>query len=287
MELAIYYPSLTLSTFGLRYLAGVKRAKKLIEDGQIGKIQSFEVSLHSGPADVLENLPYNWTCIRDLSAGPLFCTAVHLVDLMTYLCGQRVYTVCGTVKRFQNNPSQFKYDQHLTREDFVTWQGLLEGNIPCTTVINNNFPGKFKLRFSVTGATGALTLEDGNLYAEKPGQSNKTLESPLIDQDQSINQPILQMKSQFDYRHPQLVVAGVVSMCASLKEAFQPVTERRRWSPEQLVGAATFRDCQYARAVVEAVKKSSESRRWTEVRIPTKGLDGGSLTVSLSRLDAI
>ncbi|OWA53712.1 putative Glucose-fructose oxidoreductase domain-containing protein 1 [Hypsibius exemplaris] len=291
MELAVYYPSMTLSTFGMRHLPGVKAAKKALTDNLIGSIQAFEISLHCGPSEIAERMPYDSTCLRELAAGPLFSAAIHLTDLMHHLAGQRVYTVCGTVKRFQKNPPQFKYDQHLTREDFIMWQGILEGDIPCNTVINNNFPGKFELRFTISGEKGSLVLDgDGGLFLETPGREQRDV---IVSVDQSNSQseaPLqrapLQMGQRFDYRHPELVVKGVAAMCASLKEAFEPLPERRHWSAEQLTGAGTFRDCQYARAVVDAVKRSSETRRWTEVRIPTKALDGGSLSVSLARFTA-
>ena len=212
MELAVYYPSMTLTTFGLRYLPTVKRAKQLIDDDFIGKIQAFEVSLHCGPAEPMEKMAYEWTCIRELCAGPLFSTALHLVDLMYFLSGgKRVHTVCGTVRRFQSNPPQFKYDEHLTREDFISWQGLIEDDIPCNTVINNNSPGKFDLKITVSGATGSIVLENGNLYRDEPGRVNRELELSLRDSQASIIPPSVKTHYQSINQSINQSIKGVYS----------------------------------------------------------------------------
>lgn len=102
MEQAMYYPSLMmLSTFGLRFLSGVKRAKDLVDDGCIEKIQSFEVSVHCGPSEKMEELPYDWKCIKQICAGPLFTVVPHVVDIISFISRKTVYNVCGIVKRFQ------------------------------------------------------------------------------------------------------------------------------------------------------------------------------------------
>ncbi|GAU95976.1 hypothetical protein RvY_07490 [Ramazzottius varieornatus] len=267
MEQALYYPSLTLSTFGLRYLVGVRKAKELLLDGTIGILQSFEITQHTGPEDIMNNMAFDWTCIRELCGGPLWSTAVHLIDLVSFLSGKVAYTICATIQRFQENPAHFKYDQHLTREDYISWQMLLEGNIPCTTVINNNFPGKFDLRLIITGSKGSLTLADGVLTLDKKHETTHSVVGPFRGKDQTV--PESPTKTPFNYRHPEVVVAGIIQMCSDLHKAFDPLMERRFWVPDHLGNAGTFRDCQYARAVADAVKKSSESRRWTEIVIPT------------------
>lgn len=101
MEQALYYPSLmVLPTFGMRYLSGIRLLRSLLKEGFIGNLQSVSVELHCGAEDLLENLPYSWTCIRQLCAGPLFTTVTHIVDVISFLSEKKAYTVCSTVKRW-------------------------------------------------------------------------------------------------------------------------------------------------------------------------------------------
>lgn len=160
---------------------------------------------------------------------------------------------------------------------------LLESNIPCICTVNNNFSGgKFDLQLTMTGSKGALTIADGVIWGQKYEDIERRKMGELVKTDRP---PLLQLGTKFDYRHPEMILTGVVEMCRYLKRAFEPLTERRCFFADHVVDAGSFSDAQYARAVSEAIRRSSETRKWVEVKIPLKKPDGSgdNLSVSLTR----
>ncbi|XP_055331343.1 glucose-fructose oxidoreductase domain-containing protein 1-like [Paramacrobiotus metropolitanus] len=286
MQQALYYPTLlTISTFGLRHTPGFSKLRSILESGQIGAVQSVEVTVNCGPSAPVGQLPYDWTCIGRLLGGPLFTLVCHIVDLITFLSGKRAYSVCGTVRRFQRSPAHFQYDQHMTREDFVSWQMLLEGNIPCTCLVNSNQPGSFNFRLTISGREGLVMVDDGVIHVQKsPEFCRERIGTVLDDRDPAVLPDKSELAVGFDYRHPEWVVSGVVDLCSMLKTAFQQAAERRCFSPDELQAAGGFVDCQYARSVCDAIRSSHENRRWMEVSIPLRNNNTASTaqTVLLS-----
>ncbi len=74
--------------FNNRHMAPIIRAKQLISDGRLGRILSFSaVYYHSSAADV--NKKAGWKQNRDIcGGGVLFDLGSHVIDLVTYLCGE-------------------------------------------------------------------------------------------------------------------------------------------------------------------------------------------------------
>lgn len=60
---------------------------------------------------------------------------------------------------------------------------------------------------------------------------------------------------------------------SALRDAFSRVENRSGWIKEAVASAATFEDGQYVMAVIEAVRKSSREKEWTEVCVRTEEPD--------------
>ena len=60
---------------------------------------------------------------------------------------------------------------------------------------------------------------------------------------------------------------------SSLRDAFSRVEDRSGWVKDAVASAATFEDGQYVMAVIEAVKRSSRLREWTQVEVWTEEPD--------------
>lgn len=76
--------------FNNRFIPAVMRAKRLIEEGRLGRILSFRCEyLHASATDPEKKA--GWKQNRDIcGAGTLFDLGSHAVDMMHYLCGEIV-----------------------------------------------------------------------------------------------------------------------------------------------------------------------------------------------------
>lgn len=59
----------------------------------------------------------------------------------------------------------------------------------------------------------------------------------------------------------------IVKQVSALRDAFSRVEDRSGWIKDAVSSAATFEDGQYVMAVIDAVKRSSKMREWSEVSI--------------------
>ncbi len=75
------------------------------------------------------------------------------------------------------------------------------------------------------------------------------------------------MVSRFHDKLLFWILNNFISQVSALRDAFSRVEDRSGWIKEAVASAATFEDGQYVMAVIEAIKKSSRMREWTEVSI--------------------
>ena len=88
MEAADAHPELISQvTFEYRYQPAMMRAKKLIEEGLLGRVYSARIAyLHSGNSD--PNRPLYWKIQKKFcGGGSLYDLASHVVDLTRFLLG--------------------------------------------------------------------------------------------------------------------------------------------------------------------------------------------------------
>lgn len=74
-------------TFNYRFFPAIQRAKKLLDEGALGEIYSFEFEyLHSGYQDA--SRPLTWRMRKELSGGgALVDLGAHIIDLARFLLG--------------------------------------------------------------------------------------------------------------------------------------------------------------------------------------------------------
>lgn len=75
-------------TFNYRFFPAIQRAKKLLDEGALGEIYSFEFEyLHSGYQDA--SRPLTWRMRKELSGGgALVDLGAHIIDLARFLLGE-------------------------------------------------------------------------------------------------------------------------------------------------------------------------------------------------------
>lgn len=263
MSAAHYYPKL-MSIMGnvLRFLPAFVRMKQLIEEGYVGELLVCEVQVHSGS---LLGKKYNWSCDDLMGGGGLHSVGTYIIDLLTFLTGQKAVKVHGLLKTFVKQTDHIKGIRQITSDDFCTFQMVLEAGVCCTVTLNFNVPGEFKQDVTVVGSAGRLLAVGTDLY----GQRNSAPEQELLLQDTtSVSNSLLPEKAFSDIPSPYL--RGTMKMMQAVRQAFQDQDDRRTWDGRPLTMAATFDDCLYALCVVDTIKRSSQTGEWQNIAIMTE-----------------
>ncbi|XP_057554267.1 glucose-fructose oxidoreductase domain-containing protein 1 [Hippopotamus amphibius kiboko] len=263
MSAAHYYPKL-MSIMGnvLRFLPAFVRMKQLIQEGYVGELLVCEVQVHSGS---LLGKKYNWSCDDLMGGGGLHSVGTYIIDLLTFLTGQKAVKVHGLLKTFVKQTDHIKGIRQITSDDFCTFQMVLEGGVCCTVTLNFNVPGEFKQDVTVVGSAGRLLAVGTDLY----GQRNSAPEQELLVQDATpVSNSLLPEKAFSDIPSPYL--RGTIKMMQAVRQAFQDQDDRRTWDGRPLTMAATFDDCLYALCVVDTIKRSSQTGEWQNIAVMTE-----------------
>lgn len=113
---------------------------------------------------------------------------------------------------------------------------------------------------NVVGQHGTLSVAGGDLICvrKKPNNqgTNEMKEEKLYMEIQDMrNEPSTTSL-------PRLFEKGLMKMIGALKDAF---TSSSGWAKEAVSLAANFSDALYVQVVLEAIKRSSDSRTWIKI----------------------
>ncbi|XP_056292135.1 glucose-fructose oxidoreductase domain-containing protein 1 [Pseudoliparis swirei] len=268
MSAAQYYPKL-LSIMGnvLRFLPAFVRMKELLEEGYIGELLVCEAQVHSGS---LLGKKYNWSCDDLMGGGGLHSVGSYIIDLLTFLTGQRAAKVHGFLKTFVKQTDHIQGIRQITSDDFCTFQMELEGGACCTVTLNFNMPGDFRQEVIVVGTVGRLTVTGTDLYGQKNCADGESGGGPelLLRDTTPLEKASLPEKAFSDIPSPYLT--GTIRMIQAVRQAFQDQDDRRTWDGRPLTMAATFEDCLYALCVVDTIKKSNQCGEWQNIVVMTE-----------------
>lgn len=219
------------------------------------------LQVHSGS---LLGKKYNWSCDDLMGGGGLHSVGSYIIDLLTFLTGQRAIKVHGFLKTFVKQTAHIRGIRQITSDDFCTFQMVLEGGACCTVTLNFNVPGEFRQEVIVVGTIGRLTVTGTDLY----GQKNTGGQELLLKDSTALEKSALPEKAFSDIPTPYLI--GTIRMIQAVREAFQDQEDRRTWDGRPLTMAATFEDCLYALCVVDTIKKSNQCGEWQNIAVMTE-----------------
>ena len=266
---AQYYPSLmSLMCNGLRFLPCFIKMKQLIEDGYIGEMTVCEARVHCG--SLLKD-KYDWMCDELMGGGVLNVHGSVIIDLVTFLTGQKAVQVHGMLKTYTKQTEKIKGIRQITSDDFCSFQLELSQGACATVTLNNHLPGQYVHEVLICGTKGHLTTRSADLF----GQKNEMIKEELIHKDVSniLDQTNTGVSETIRADIPIPHMKGLLKLIDSVKDAFKSVEGRHGWSPEPVAIAATFDDGQYVQTVVDAIRKSSKTRDWVKVKIMTEEPD--------------
>ncbi|XP_032870335.1 glucose-fructose oxidoreductase domain-containing protein 1 isoform X1 [Amblyraja radiata] len=263
MSAAHYYPKL-MSIMGnaLRFLPAFVKMKQMIQEGYVGEPMICEVQVHSGS---LLGKKYNWSCDDLMGGGGLHSVGSYIIDLLTFLTGQRAVKVHGFLKTFVKQTEHIRGIRQITSDDFCTFQMVLEAGACCTVTLNFNVPGDFKQDVTVVGSAGRLTVSGSDLHGQRNSSGRREL---ILEDSAPLSDGLLPEKAFRDCPVPFL--RGTVMMVRAIRQAFQDQEDRRTWDGRPLSMAATFEDCLYALSVVDTIKKSNETGEWQNIEVMTE-----------------
>ena len=267
---AQYYPTLmSLMGNGLRFLPCFIKMKQLIEDGYVGDIKICEARVHCG--SLLKNA-YDWMCDELMGGGVLNVHGSVIIDLITFLTGQRAKRVHGMLKTYTKQTDKINGIRQITSDDFCSFQMELDQKASATVTLNNHVPGQYIHEILVCGSKGRLVSKGADLY----GQKHDTLKEEVIHKDVSVilNQSKTAIPgacTNTDIPVPHM--KGLLKLIDSVKEAFKSVEGKHNWSKGPVFIAATFDEGQYVQATVDSIRHSSNQGEWVPVQLMSEEPD--------------
>lgn len=212
-----------------------------------------------------------------MGGGILALVGSHVIDLLSYLTNQRAVRVHAVVRTFTQTTKHISGIRHITSPDFCCFQMELSGGTLVTATLSNHLQGQLSQEVLICGQDGHLVVRSGDLHGCK-GQQEEVLHLDADTVQDSIPVP--------DFL-PKPYIKGLQKMIGALREAFQPVEDKRGWIKEPVSRAATFEDGLYVQAVIDALKKSNKRREWSKVTIMTEEPDPNPLLSAAVRATAI
>lgn len=145
-----------------RFFPSTMRAKRLVDEGRIGRILSFRFKyLHSGSID--PNRPIGWK--QTSQGGVLLDLGSHAVDMLAYLCPGVKSVMCNMRRLYDERPRKNGEITNDVSEDQVTSLIMLEDGAVGTLEASKIATGTDdELSFEIEGTLGAIrwNLMDAN-----------------------------------------------------------------------------------------------------------------------------
>jgi predicted dehydrogenase len=117
----------------------------------------------------------------------------------------------------------------------------------------------FEQDVTIVGQDGKLVVAGtGDLICLKKKGNDSSGEF----KEEKLYVEIQDMRTESTTSLPRPFIKGMMKMVGALKEAFATTTG---WKKEAVSSAANFHDALYVQAVLEAIRKSSESRTWIKI----------------------
>ncbi|XP_076030102.1 glucose-fructose oxidoreductase domain-containing protein 2 isoform X2 [Oratosquilla oratoria] len=256
-----YYPSLiSVISHGLRFLPAFVNMKKYIKSGYVGTVNVCDVRVQCG--SMIGN-QFDWMCSHLMGGGILSMLGSHIIDIVSFVTGQRAVRVHGMMRTFTKSTNSINGIRWIDSDDFCSFQMVLDGNACVTVTLNSHIPSTFVQEVVICGSKGRLSVRGSTLY----GQTNDAKKEELLHEDSEevgghINNG--NGNGRINSLLPQPYLHGLFRMVGALKEAFATGDGEHGWLKEPVSSAATFEDGQYVQAVIDTIKLSSSSRQWEQ-----------------------
>lgn len=254
-----YYPSLiSIINHPFRFLPAFTHMKKYIKENYLETpLTIIDIRIQSSHL-FSENESYSWKHEDLMGGGALNLIGSHVIDLVTFLTGERAFKVHGIVKSFTKTTATVNGIRNISASDYCSFQiELMNGLLVVATINSHTNNSNFLQEVLVCSSHGYLSVKGGDLFGKKNKLQEETLYLDVENLNCSVPYSVL----------PKPFIKGICKMVSALREAFLPVKERAGWIKEPVISAANFEDGQYVQAVLSAIRESSKLRSWVKVNI--------------------
>ncbi|XP_060066212.1 glucose-fructose oxidoreductase domain-containing protein 1-like [Ylistrum balloti] len=258
-----YYPRLmSFIVFGLRFLPTICKMKQLMEDNFIGDMTICEVNIHfeASPKE-----KFDWMCDEMMGGGVLNTIGSNIIDVISFLTGQKATQVHGMLKTYTKQTEKIKGIREITSDDFCSFQMELDRGSCATVTINSHIPGMFLQEILMVGTKGRLIAKGADLYGQKHSEKKERLIhfDPINFKEEERHG--VSDKTRAEIATPYL--KGIIRMIEAVKDAFEKEEERQRYCQDPVLQAANFEDSLYVQTVVDAIRKSNKTKEWMKVTV--------------------
>ncbi|XP_046441494.1 glucose-fructose oxidoreductase domain-containing protein 2-like [Daphnia pulex] len=265
---AQYYPSLiSVMAYSLRFLPSFQYVRNVINDQLIGEVNYCDIHVQLG--SLINPKNYDWTCEEGMGGGVLTMIGSHVIDVVSAVIRQRATRVHGVTRRGLAVRGETSI-RRITSDRFTSFNMEMNGGALVAVTLNSQEGlNNFDISFSVTGSQGFITYRSDPSGGTVTGQSkaNPSAEIFHTDTDELSFLPSSIVNNAPIQPHQRPYINGLFRMVSALRDAFSRVEDRSGWIKDAVSSAATFEDGQYVMAVIDAVKRSSKMREWSEVSI--------------------
>ena len=245
--------------FNYRRLPAVLLAKKMIEEGTLGKITQFRTSfLEDWGAN--PEMPFTWRYKKTTAGGgALSDLGSHIIDVARFLIGE-IKSVCGIQETFienrkhPNDPSKL---EHVDVDDYTTALVRFANGVPGTIETSWATLGrKVLLQFEVNGS-------EGSVYYDFENPNNLCYYSSADPKDRQGHRTILMgpahpYGTSFTFPATGSGAGFQDSLNNEIYELMSAVVNRTALTP-------SFYDGWKVSQVIEAIQESSRTRKWVDV----------------------
>lgn len=262
VKAARYYPSLMcLLSNGLRHLPCFVKMKQLIAEGYIGNVLTCEARVYCKRSTIEQ---YNWTCEDKMGGGILSMEGSFIIDLVSYLIGQKATRVHGVLRTYSMQSEKIVGIRHITSDDFCSFQMDMTDGACVVVVLSYHVPKTYAHEICISGTKGCLIARGCELFEQKFDSHEVVLCSEKSD----LAEGKLKLPGDIQAQVPEPRIRGLWRMVESLRDAFDLIEDRCGWVTRSVNTATTFHDGEYIEAVIDAVKQSSSTHEWVPIPKP-------------------
>jgi predicted dehydrogenase len=239
----------------LRFNPTWRRLKELVDDGFLGDLYHINITIASGFRHSAQR-PWNWWSQKSAGGGLLGALGSHAIDAVRWLFGE-IVSVCGAVETMvseRKDPVGGEMKLNET-DDYCSFMMKLSPHdgqprgraAHCTVSLSALFASGGKNQVTAAGSKGTLVLDGEETMSGALGYNH-----PF--EDMSLGDRALEISTL-----PNNIWAR--SFYHLARETVQALREDRT----EIAHAATFADGLRCQEVIDAVRRSSEARRWIDV----------------------
>ncbi|KAI5694517.1 hypothetical protein M8J75_000315 [Diaphorina citri] len=152
-----YYPALiSILNHSLRFLPAFIHMKKSLQECYIGsELHVIDVRVHMG--SLIHN-QYDWLCDNTMGGGVITLVGSHVIDLITYLTGEKATRVHSVVRTFNRNTAQISGIRNITSPDFCVFQMELGNGAMVNVTLNTHLASMFSQKSNLNREWTKVTI---------------------------------------------------------------------------------------------------------------------------------